>query len=81
MQGKGREIMGLLIYDRGIVKYQLWKLASLFSDNQDVYFNVIFTVIPYFFQLIVSKKSIGQALKVYLNPISVFIFNAKIYFL
>ena len=36
MQGKGREIMGLLIYDRGIVKYQLWKLASLFSDNQDV---------------------------------------------
>ena len=36
MQGKGREIMGLLIYDRGIVKYQLWKLASLFSDNQDI---------------------------------------------
>ena len=36
MQWKGREIMGLLIYDRGIVKYQLWKLASLFSDNQDV---------------------------------------------
>ena len=58
MQGKGREIMGLLIYDRGIVKYQLWKLASLFSDNQDV----IFTVIPYFFQLIFSNKSIGQAL-------------------